>query len=179
MRSFPVLWPWLMRVVLGALLRETEPISDRLAGGWPATASPRPESYPVCPSGPQYCRVIPAECRRRTFAASTSRTSLKRRPASVRRGEVAIVNKRRRGGDRPELLDPVAADSDIPVVEVDGQVAVARHEADLVADAQPVGGARDPEPAVLVGGALISAGGLVPDERRTRVEGECLQSGVD
>jgi hypothetical protein len=43
---------------------------------------------------------------------------------------------------------------------------VAGDEADLVADLQPVGGARDVEPAVLVGGALVGGGGLVPDERR-------------
>jgi hypothetical protein len=43
---------------------------------------------------------------------------------------------------------------------------VAGDEADLVADLQPVGGARDVEPAVLVGGALVGGGGLVPDEGR-------------
>jgi hypothetical protein len=35
-----------------------------------------------------------------------------------------------------ELLDAVAADADIPVVEVDGRVAVAGDEADLVAEAR-------------------------------------------
>jgi hypothetical protein len=51
------------------------------------------------------------------------------------------------------------ADADIPVVEVDGRVAMAGDEADLVADVGPVGGARDAEPAVLVGGALAGGGG--------------------
>ena len=39
-------------------------------------------------------------------------------------------------GDRPELFDAVGADADVPVVEVDGGVAVAGDEA--------VGGARMP-----------------------------------
>ena len=39
-------------------------------------------------------------------------------------------------------------------------------EADLVAELEPVGGARDAEAAVLVGGALVGGGGLVADERR-------------
>ena len=83
------------------------------------------------------------------------------------------------GGDRPELLDAVAADGDVPVVEVDGRVAMAGDEADLVADLEAVGGARDAEAAVLVGGALVGGGGLVADEGRTGVEGQCLEAGVD
>jgi hypothetical protein len=55
------------------------------------------------------------------------------------------------------------ADADIPVVEVDGRVAMAGDEADLVADLEAVGGARDAEAAVLVGGALVGGGGLIPD----------------
>jgi hypothetical protein len=77
----------------------------------------------------------------------------------------ASIN-RAAGGDRPELLDAVVADGDIPVVEVDGRVAVAGDEADLVAEPEAVGGARDAEAAVLVGGALVGGGGLVADERR-------------
>jgi hypothetical protein len=69
------------------------------------------------------------------------------------------------------LFDAVVADADIPVVEVDGRVAMAGHEADLVADPETVGGARNAEAAVL-GGALVGGGGLVADERRARVEGE-------
>jgi hypothetical protein len=38
---------------------------------------------------------------------------------------------------------------------------------------------RDPEAAVLVGGALGGRGGLVADEGRPRVDGERLQAGVD
>jgi hypothetical protein len=41
------------------------------------------------------------------------------------------------------LLDAVIADADIPVVEVDGRVAVAGDEADLVSETEPVGGGRD------------------------------------
>src|SRR5882724_10945364 len=83
------------------------------------------------------------------------------------------------GGDRPELLDAVGADADVPVVEVDGRVAVAGAQADLVAEPQPVGGRRDSEAAVLVGGALVGGGGLVADQWRAGVEGQCLQAGVD
>ena len=45
------------------------------------------------------------------------------------------------GGDRPDLLDPVAAHGDIPVVEADGWVAMAGDQADLVPEPEPVGGA--------------------------------------
>src|SRR5712671_1244895 len=83
--------------------------------------------------------------------------------------------RRASGGDGPELLDGVGADADVSVVEVDGRVAMAGDEADLVADLEPVGGAGDAEAAVLVGGALVGGGGLVPDERRTGVEAERLQ----
>src|SRR6266446_5338427 len=83
------------------------------------------------------------------------------------------------GGDGPELLDAVVADADIPVVEVDGRVAMAGDEADLVAEGEAVGGGRDREPAVLVGGALVGRGGLVADERRAGVESERLEAGVD
>ena len=44
---------------------------------------------------------------------------------------------------------------------------------------EAVGGARDAEAAVLVGGALVGRGGLVADEGRPRVEGERLEAGVD
>ena len=57
---------------------------------------------------------------------------------------------------RPELLDAVAADADVPVVEVDGGVAVAGDDAQLVADVDPIRRPRDAEPAVLVGGALAA-----------------------
>jgi hypothetical protein len=58
-------------------------------------------------------------------------------------------------------LTRFAADADVPVVEVDGRVAMAGREADLVADLRPVGGTRDDEAAVLVGGALVGGGGFV------------------
>src|SRR5207248_8551379 len=81
--------------------------------------------------------------------------------------------------DWPELLDAVAADADIPVVKVDRRVAMAGDEADLVAEAEAVGGAGDAEAAVLVGGALVGGGGFVAHQRRARVEGERLQAGID
>src|SRR6266446_4896642 len=68
------------------------------------------------------------------------------------RRSLSILINRAAGGDRPELLDAVAADADIPVVEVDGRVAMAGDQADLVAEPEPVGVGRDGEPAVLVGG---------------------------
>src|SRR5947209_19267302 len=57
--------------------------------------------------------------------------------------------------------------------------AMAGDEADFVAEAEAVGGARDAEAAVLVGGALVGGGGLVADNGRARVEGERLQAAVD
>ena len=47
------------------------------------------------------------------------------------------------GGNRPELLDAVVPDADIPVIEVDGRVAMAGDQPDLVAEREPVGGGRD------------------------------------
>ena len=44
------------------------------------------------------------------------------------------------GGDGPDLLDAVAADTDIPVVKVDGRVAMAGDQPDLVTEPEPVGG---------------------------------------
>src|ERR1700730_1406961 len=82
-------------------------------------------------------------------------------------------------GDRPELLDAVGADADIPVVEVDGRVAMAGDQADLVAEREPGGGGGDGEPSVLVRGALIGRRGLVADDGRAGVEGERLEAGVD
>src|SRR6266436_4450149 len=89
----------------------------------------------------------------------------KYRPPTQRFGDPTSVNGAA-GGDRPELLDAVVADADIPVVEVDGGVAMAGDQADFVAEPEPVGGGRDGEAAVLVGGALVGGGGLVADERR-------------
>jgi hypothetical protein len=52
-------------------------------------------------------------------------------------------------------------------------------QADFVAEPEPVGGGRDGEAAVLVRRALVGGGGLVGDERRARIEGQCLEAGVD
>ena len=46
------------------------------------------------------------------------------------------------GGDRPELLDAVAANPDTPVVEVDGRIAMTGDQADIVAEPEPVSGGR-------------------------------------
>src|SRR5438270_8330541 len=83
------------------------------------------------------------------------------------------------GGYGPELFDAVPGDPDVPVVEVDGRVAMAGDEADLVAEAEAVGGARDAETAVLVGGALVGGGGSVAHQGWAGVEGERLQASVD
>ena len=47
---------------------------------------------------------------------------------------------------------------------------MAEDQADLVAESEPAGGGRDGEPAVLVRRALIGCGGVVPDERRPRID---------
>ena len=44
------------------------------------------------------------------------------------------------------MFDAVAADADIPIVEVDGRVAVAGDQPDLVAEPQAVGGDRASRP---------------------------------
>ena len=68
------------------------------------------------------------------------------------------------GSDRQ--IDAIVADADVPVIEVDGRVAVAGDQPPLVTEAEPVGGAGNAEPAVLVGGALFGGGGgLVADEQ--------------
>src|SRR6266851_1119912 len=64
-------------------------------------------------------------------------------------------------------------------VEVDGGVAVAGDQADLVAEREAVGGGGDGEPAVFVGGALVGRGGLVANDGRARIEGQRLEAGVD
>jgi hypothetical protein len=56
---------------------------------------------------------------------------------------------------------------------------VAGNQPDLAAEAKPVGRGRDGEPAVLVGGALLGRGGLVADQRRSGIEGQRLEAGVD
>src|SRR3546814_18988743 len=49
--------------------------------------------------------------------------------------------------DRPQRLDPIAADADIPIVEVDRGIAVPREQPELVAD---------PEAAVIAAAAQRS-----------------------
>src|SRR5262249_20614413 len=89
--------------------------------------------------------------------------------AGIRSDEAPCSINRTSRRNRPELLDTVAA-ADIPVVEVDGPVAVAGDQADLVAEPEPVGGGGGGEAAVLVGGALVA------DERRAGIKGQCLES---
>ena len=78
-----------------------------------------------------------------------------------------------------DLLDAVAAHADIPVVGVDGRVAVAGDQPDLIAEPEPIGDGRDGEPAVLVRRALVGRGRLVAEQRRPRIEGQRLQPGID
>src|SRR5260370_21668502 len=73
--------------------------------------------------------------------------------------------------DRPDAFDAVLPDADIPVVEVDGRVAMAGDELYLVAELQAIGGGGDAEPARLVGGALLGRGPLRPPRRRALVPG--------
>src|SRR5438067_2552066 len=92
---------------------------------------------------------------------------------------LAQLIHRAAGGDRPNRGDAIAADPDIPVVEVDGRVAMARHKLDLVAELQPVRRGLDRETAVLVRSALINGGGFVPHIRRPGIESERLQARID
>jgi len=52
---------------------------------------------------------------------------------------------------------------------------MAGDEADLVADLETVGGARDAEPSVLVGGTLGGGGGFVADERGPESKASALR----
>src|SRR5438067_25563 len=56
---------------------------------------------------------------------------------------------------------------------------MAGDKADLVAEVEPVCGGADADLAVLVGGALVGGGGLVPDGRRTGIHAERLEPGID
>jgi len=56
---------------------------------------------------------------------------------------------------------------------------MAGDQADLVAEPETVGGGRDREAAVLVGGALVGRRGLVAHKRRAGIEGERREAGVD
>jgi hypothetical protein len=56
---------------------------------------------------------------------------------------------------------------------------MAGDQADLVAEREPVGGGRDRQAAVLVGGALVGRGGLVANQRWAGVESQRLEAGVD
>src|SRR5579875_3905625 len=94
-------------------------------------------------------------------------------------GAVSRLVSAAAGGNRPQRLDAIAADADIPVVKIDGRVAMPRQQPDLVADPEPVGGGGDRDPAMFVRGALIEGSGLVPDQRRPRIESKRLQSGID
>ncbi len=88
--------------------------------------------------------------------------------ASVGMGRrVASINGAA-GGDRPELFDAVGTDADIPVVEVDGRVAVAGDEADLVAEPEAVGGGR--------GGCARRR--RARGSRRAGIESQRLEAGV-
>jgi hypothetical protein len=72
------------------------------------------------------------------------------------------------------LFNTIGAHADVPVIEVDGRVAMTGDQPDLVAEPESVGGGRDGEAAVLVGGALVGRGRFVADQRRARVEGQRL-----
>ena len=106
---------------------------------------------------------VPAECEHRRPGESAFGLPC------VSIAKSARANTPPPAGDRPELLDAVGADADIPVVEVGGGVTVAGDQADLVADPEPVGGGRNGKAAVLVGGAFDPA--LVESGRLGRRSG--------
>src|SRR3954464_13418853 len=124
-------------------------------------------------SGASWSSNTPSATRRTICRASPARPPRSASGAARPR----LINRPSRG-NRPDAFDPVAADPDIPVVEVDGRVAMARHQPDLVAEPQAVRRAADREPAVLVRGALIGCGRLVPHRRRPGIEGQRLQTGI-
>src|SRR5881394_528446 len=80
------------------------------------------------------------------------------------------------GGDRPQRFDHAAAHANIPVVEVDGGIAVPGDELQLFAQR----GQRPAlDPAVLVGSLGIAKSLAPPDARHARVDARGLEACVD
>ena len=83
------------------------------------------------------------------------------------------------GGDGPEGFDAAVADADVPVVAVDGGVAVTGDEAELVADFGGGGVTGDEDAAVFVAGAGVGEFGALPDAGHAAVDGDGFVAGID
>src|SRR5215468_10225667 len=104
------------------------------------------------------------------------------------------------GCDRPETLDPGTLDpgtldpgtldpgtldvglrpaktahAHVPIVQIDGGVAVAGHEQDLVPPLRPLAQGRGVDDAVLIGGTVVEGARQAPGHGHTAVDGERLE----
>jgi len=80
----------------------------------------------------------------------------------IRLGDQASVHRSPRS-DRPELLDAVLADPGVPVVEVDGWVAMAGARRILSPGPRRFDGTGDAEPPILVGAARLASRASSPN----------------
>jgi Tfp pilus assembly protein PilF len=83
--------------------------------------------------------------------------------------------ERAAGGDRPELLDAIASDADVPVVEVDVGSQWPGIRRILSPSPRRFVAGGNGEPAVLVGGAPVGGGWLAADKRRTESRASALR----
>src|SRR5512134_815724 len=80
--------------------------------------------------------------------------------------------------DRPEVLHDAAAHADIPVVEVDGRIAMPRHEQQLLAQRRRRRACGDLDEAVLVGGLEVLEARALPHRGHAGIDARGLEPGV-
>src|ERR1700722_16951430 len=81
--------------------------------------------------------------------------------------------------DWPQALDARSPNADVPVVTVDGRVAMAGLEPELLAEARRLPSPSDDELSMLVGGACICHTWPIPHDRGTTIERQRLEACVD
>src|SRR5208282_6883846 len=82
-------------------------------------------------------------------------------------------------GDGPDRLDPLAAIADIPVVEVDGWIAMAGDEAQLLADGERAIALSEPQHAVLVGRAHVFRVLATQEPRHAGIDAHGLEARIE
>src|ERR1700733_2622897 len=81
--------------------------------------------------------------------------------------------------DWPQALDARSPNADVPVVTVDGRVAMAGLEPELLAEARRLPSPGDDELPMLIGRPCVGHTGTVPHDRGTAVERQRLEARVD
>src|SRR6516225_10758428 len=86
--------------------------------------------------------------------------------------------------DRPEALNArltraETANTHVPIVQVDSGIAVAGHEANLVAAPGPFTAGGGVDDAVFVRGAVIECAGPMPGLGHAAIDGQRLEPGID